>query len=101
MIVPLELSVKVTVRGSRPVTGVAAKSAAGTIAAAPRSELIRVAPVSVLKTTTLLKLPGDVGENWITRFVDANPAKENCVTDTMSNGPLERVAEALVIEAPP
>src|SRR5215510_8528340 len=60
VIVPVELSVKVTVRGLMPLVGVAAKLALGRDAAAPVRVLVLLPPLLV-KVMTLVKLPALVG----------------------------------------
>src|SRR5436309_3728673 len=103
VIVPVELSVKLTVSGLRPLVGLAVKAAAGTIAAAPITGLMTLIPVSVLKTTALLKLPAALGANSITRFVEPNPAKAKELLERMANPgePAARTAVPLVSEALP
>src|SRR5439155_619442 len=59
--VPLELSLKLTVSGLRPLVGLPLKPAAGASAPVPASELVLLPSLAVLKTTTLLKLPALVG----------------------------------------
>src|ERR1700716_845822 len=60
VIVPVELSVKLTLRGLRPLVGLPVKLAVGTTAPVPVTVLVLLPPLLV-KTTTLLKLPALAG----------------------------------------
>src|SRR5690348_15537098 len=60
VIVPVELSVKVTANGFRPLVGAPLKLATGTTAPEPVTELLRL-PALLVNTTTLLKLPVPAG----------------------------------------
>src|SRR6266403_1534847 len=60
VMVPLELSVKLTVSGLSPLVGLPLKLAAGATAPVPVRALV-LPPFLLLTTTTLLKLPALVG----------------------------------------
>src|SRR3989442_11440961 len=77
VIVPLELSVKLTVSGLSPLVGLPLKLAAGATAPVPVSALVLLPSLAVLTTTTLLKLPALPGAKRTTTFLEAKPAKLN------------------------
>src|SRR5438105_2112732 len=60
VIVPVELSVKLTVSGLAPLVGFAVKLAAGTSAPAPTSALVLLPPLLV-RTNALVKPPALTG----------------------------------------
>src|SRR5258708_4854395 len=99
--VPVELSVKLTKRGKTPLVGVALKSASGTVAPIPVTELILLAFVPAVTETTLLKLAAFVGENCTTRLVELKPDRLKGVPDKMVKGPEVTVAIPLPSGAPP
>ena len=70
VIVPAELSVKLTISGQKPFVGSAWKLACGTLAPVPVTELVEVPSLAVRKTTLLLKNPSAPGANWITTLVE-------------------------------
>ena len=70
VIVPLELSVKLTVSGQKPVVGLAWKLASGIVVPVPVTLLVALPALSVRKTTLLLKTPSALGANWITTLVE-------------------------------
>src|SRR6266568_2603954 len=101
VMVPLELSVKVTVSGLSPLVGLPVKLAAGTTAPVPLSGLVLLPALLLLTTTTLLKLQALVGAKRTTRFVERKPARLKGVPDTMMKGPPLTVPKPLVRDAPP
>src|SRR5229473_947806 len=70
VIVPAELSVKLTVNGQNPLVGLARKLACGIVAPAPVTGLVELPSLAVRKTTLLLKNPSATGANWITTLVE-------------------------------
>src|SRR5437016_5423134 len=101
--VPLELSVKLTVSGLSPLVGLPLKLAAGATAPVPVSALVLLPALLLLKTTTLLKLAALVGAKRTTTFVEAKPARLKGVAETMVNPgePGLIVARPLFRDAPP
>src|SRR6266568_6307183 len=99
--VPLELSVKLTVSGLRPLVGLPLKLAAGATAPVPVRALVLLPALAVLKTTTLLKLAALPGAKLTTRLVEPKPARLKGVPETMVKGPLLIVAWPLLSAAPP
>src|SRR6266700_5054202 len=101
--VPLELSVKLTVSGLRPLVGLALKLAPGATAPVPVSALVLLPSLAVLTTTTWLKVPALPGEKLRTRLVELKPLRLKGVPETMVNpgepGPI--VARPLVSAAAP
>src|SRR6266700_3887937 len=103
VLVPVELSVKLTVSGLSPLVGLPLKLAAGATAPVPVSALVLLPSLAVLKTTTLLKLAALVGAKRTTTFVEAKPARLKGVPERIVN-PGERgliVARPLVRATPP
>src|SRR6266446_6468606 len=92
VIVPVELSVKVTLSGLRPVVGLPVKFAVGAIAPAPVRVLVLLPPLPVVKISLLVKLAALVG---------AKPGRAKGVPETIVNGPPLTVATPLVSAAPP
>src|SRR6476660_5368244 len=84
--VPVELSVKVTVKGFNPLVGLALKAAIGRAAATPVTIFVLLPP-SLEKRNTLLKLPELVGANRTEMLVTPNPARVNVFPDREENGP--------------
>ena len=101
VIVPVEVSVKVTVSGFRPATGVPVKLAAGTTAPMPKTEFVLPPSLPVLITTALLKLPALAGVKRMARLVAPKPGKLNGVPDKMVKGPALIVTVPLDSAAPP
>src|SRR6266403_3792019 len=101
VMVPLELSVKLTVSGLSPLVGLPLKLAAGATAPVPVRALVLLPPLSVLTTTTLLKLAALPGAKLTTRLVQPKPARLKGVPETMLNGPPLIVARPLLSAAPP
>ena len=100
VIVPVELSVKVTDSGLSPLVGVAVKAETGTIAPTPVTALM-LPPASLEKTTALLKEFSLEGVKRIVTFVDENPGTENAGLETIENAPAEMLALAFVIAIDP
>ena len=101
VMVPVELFVKETVRGFRPLVGlVAAKLACGMAAPVPTTAL-ELFPPLLANSTALVKLAALAGAKRTTRFVEPKPAKVNGVPDTIVKGPPATEAVPLVIAAPP
>ncbi len=100
VIVPVEVSVKATVTGFRPLVGLAKKFAIGTRAPVPRTELAVLPPVLV-KLRTLLKLAALVEVKRTTRLVVPKPGRLKGVPNKIVNGPALIEAEPLVSRAPP
>ena len=94
--VPLELSVKVTVSGLTPLVGLAVKVAAGTVAPVPVTALELLPALEVLKITWLLKLMALVGAKRTTRLVEPNPGRLKGVPERIVKGPPSRVAVPLL-----
>src|SRR6266581_1966235 len=119
VMVPLELSVKLTVSGLRPLVGLPLKLATGTAAPVPVRALVLLPPLLVLitttllklaalpallvKTTTLLKLATLVGAKRTTTLVAPKPARLKGVPERIVNPgePGLIVAKPLVRDAPP
>src|SRR6266436_720609 len=87
VIVPVELSVKTTARGLRPLVGMPEKLAAGTIAPAPITEFVLFPPLALATTMTLLKLAALPGLKRSDRLVEAKPGRLNGVPDKIVKGP--------------
>src|SRR5882724_7980558 len=99
--VPLELSVKLTVSGLRPLLGLPLKLAAGATAPVPVSALVLLPPLLVLITTTLLKLAALPGAKLTTRLVEPKPARLKGVPATMVKGPPLMLTKPLVSATAP
>ena len=101
VIVPVELSVKLTVSGLRPVVGVPAKAATGTNAPMPVTALVLLPALLLENTTALLKNPALLGVNCTVIFVDPKPGRLNAVGETMEKGPLVTLIVPLSKGPPP
>src|SRR5216684_6672893 len=101
VIVPVELSVKETLSGLRPVVGLPVKLAVGPSAPAPVTVLVLLPPLPVVKTSLFVKLAALVGAKRTTRLVPPKPGKAKGVPDTIVNGPPLTVATPFVSAAPP
>src|SRR6266849_4140422 len=101
VIVPVELSLKETLSGLRPVVGLPVKSAVGASAPVPVRVLVLLPPLPVVKTSLFVKLAALVGAKRTTRLVPPKPGKAKGVPDTIVNGPPLTVATPLVSAAPP
>src|SRR6266699_3295077 len=98
--VPLELSVKLTVSGLSPLVGLPLKLAAGATAPVPVSALV-LPPLLLLTTTTLLKLAALPGAKLTTRLVEPKPGRLKGVPERIVKGPPLMVARPLLKDAPP
>src|SRR5215510_1116700 len=87
VMVPLEESVNVTVKGLKPLVGEAVNAAEGTIAPIPSSELVLFPPLLVVTTTTLLKAPGLTGAKLSTRLVAPKAGRLKGVPERIAKGP--------------
>ena len=101
VIVPVERSVNVTVKGFSPIVGLAKKLATGIIAPVPITELTLPPSFPVVMTTTLLKLAATPGAKLTTRFVEPNPGRLKGVPETTAKPLPVIVALPLVKGAPP
>ena len=101
VIVPLDESVNVTVKGFSPLSGVPLKLALGTIAPVPMMEFVLLPSLLVVKTTTLLKLAALAGVKRTTRLDEPNPGRLKGVPERMVKGPPLTVATPLLKVAPP
>src|SRR5229473_4063185 len=101
VIVPVELSVKLTVSGLSPLVGLPLKLAPGATAPAPVSALVLLPALLVLATTTLLKVAALPGAKLTTRLVEPKPARLKGVPETIVKGPPLIVARPLLSDAPP
>ena len=101
VIVPVELSVKITVRGLRPEVGVPVKLAIGMIAPVPVTVLVLLPSFPVANVMTLLKLAALTGAKRTTRFVELKPGRMNGLPEIIANGPPFTVATPLLKVAPP
>src|SRR6266581_3201023 len=99
--VPVELSVKVTVRGLTPLVGLAVKVAAGTVAPVPVTALVLSPALEVLKITWLLKLIALFGAKRTTRLVEPYPGRLKGVPERTVKGPPSREAVPLLKLSPP
>src|SRR6266567_6279840 len=86
VIVPVELSVKVTIKGLTPLVGLPTNAATGTLAPVPRTLFVLLPPFAELNSTTLLKLIEFVGVKRMRTLVDPKPGTENEVADMIVNG---------------
>src|SRR6266404_5365850 len=84
--VPVELSVKVTV---------------GTAAPMPVTGLVLLPPLLLVKVTKLLKLAALPGVKRMTRLVEPEPGRLKGVPERMVKGPALTVATPLLRGAPP
>src|SRR5260370_28496344 len=103
MMAPVEVSVKETVSGLRPLVGAPTKPATGTIPPVPMTELVLLPPLPVAKTTVLLELEALVGAKRTTTLVVPKPGRLKGVPERMTNTgpPAVKEAEPFVSAAPP
>ena len=101
VIVPVELSVKLTVKGFNPLVGAAVKAAAGTMEPVPVTGLVLLPALLLEKVTALLKLATLPGANWTTTFVEPKPGRLKGVPEIIENGPALMVAVPLLSGALP
>src|SRR3989449_7647305 len=99
--VPLELSLKLTVSGLRPLVGLPLKLAAGATAPVRVSALVLLPALLLRTTTTLLKVVALPGAKLTTRLVEQKPARPKGVPETIVKGPPLIVARPLLSAAPP
>src|SRR6266567_60331 len=101
VMVPLELSVKLTVSGLRPLVGLPLKLAAGATAPVPVSALVLLPALPLLTTTTLLKVVALPGAKRTTRLVEPKAARPKGVPERIVKGSPLIVAKPLLSAAPP
>src|SRR3989442_3633959 len=103
VMVPLELSVKLTVSGLSPLVGLLVKLAAGATAPVPVSALVLLPALLLLTTTTLLKVAALPGAKLTTRLVEPKPLRLKGVPERIVNPgePGLIVARPLFRDAPP
>src|SRR6266478_479148 len=101
VMVPVEVSVKLTVSGFSPEVGLAVKFATGKSAPVPRTELVLLPSLPLVKTMTLLKLTGLVGVKRTTKLVLPNPGRLKGVPERIVKGPPFRLAAPFNKAAPP
>src|SRR5215468_2643623 len=99
--VPVDESVSVTVKGLRPLVGLALKAATGTMAPVPSNVLVLLPSLPVVKSTTLLKLAALAGAKRTTRLVEPKPGRLKGVPERMVKGPPLTEATPLLRVAPP
>src|SRR6266436_1403219 len=92
--VPVELSVKVTVSGLTPLVGLAVKLAAGTTAPTPVTGLLLLPALPLVKVTTLVKLAALEGVKRITKLVEPEPGRLKGVPERIVNGPPSTVPKS-------
>src|SRR5258708_34418291 len=98
--VPVELSVKLTVSGLRPLVGLPLKLATGATAPVPVRALVLLPSLSVVNTTTLLKVAALGGGKSTTTLVETKAAKANGVAERKVKAPPTALREALSVAAP-
>src|SRR5258706_9427141 len=92
VIVPVEVSVNVTLNGTTPLVGVAVKLADGTKPPTPVMLLVESPPLSEVKMTAFVKLPAATGANCTTTLVEPPAGTSNVLPDTIEYGPPVTVA---------
>ena len=100
VIVPVELSVKVTVNGFKPLVGLPTKEATGTTAPVPVTWFVLLPP-SLENATKLVNAPAAGGVKPIAIFVELKPEMVNEAGDMMENGPDVKVIVPLVSAVEP
>src|SRR5258707_350020 len=87
---PVERSVKVTVRGLAPLMGLTFHAAWGSSAPVPTTVLVELPPLAVTNTTELVKVAPLVGLKDSSKLVVPNPGRLNpdAKAETMEKGPL-------------
>src|SRR6266478_2998980 len=101
VIVPVELSLKFTVSGFRPLVGVAVKSAKGTTAPIPVMGFVLFPALSDVKITLLLNVPAPPGKNRMMTFVELKPGRLKAGGEIIAKAELPRLATPLERVAPP
>src|SRR6266852_9340763 len=81
VIVPVEWSVNVTVKGFGPEIGLALKAACGSDAPMPIRLFVLLPALAVAKTTVLVKVAALVGVKANSKFVTPKPGKLNGVPE--------------------
>src|ERR1051326_8872569 len=81
VMVPAEVSAKLTINGQKPLVGVAWKFACGIDAPVPVTLLVKLPSLALRMTTLLLKTPSVPGANWITTLVELCPGRLNECSD--------------------
>src|SRR5438552_1545586 len=100
--VPAELSEKMTVKGARPMVGLALKPATGIRAPVPASGLVLLPALPARNTTALLKRTALGGVKRTTTSVEPNPSRVKVVPEARSNpGPPGLRRAALPLKAAP
>src|SRR6266567_2211896 len=98
VMVPLELSLKLTVSGLSPLVGLPLKLAPGATAPVPVSALVLLPSLAVLTTTTLLKVPVLPGAKLTTRSVGSSAQASLVITN--QGGALEPTATVPKLRLP-
>ena len=101
VMVPVELSEKVTVNGTKPLVGAEEKFATGRNAPLPIMELVLPPALAELNRTALIKVAAFVGAKLITTLVKPNPARVNEAPDRIENVPAVTVTVPLLSVALP
>src|SRR5205809_3836134 len=101
VIVPAEVSVKVTTNGTTPLVGLAVKLACGMSAPVPVTALVELPPLAVVKITAFVKPATDVGVNCTTTLAELPGGRLNEPPERIVNGPPVTVAVPLLIVVPP
>ena len=94
--VPVELSVKVTIKGHGPLVGLPVKAASGTCAPVPVAALVWLGPLLVRNERRLLKLPVLVGLKLTRTLVELWAGRAKPVVDRIRNGPVPTETETFV-----
>ena len=96
VMVPVELSVKVTPKDHDPLRGLAVNAAAGTCAPMPVTEFVRLGPLLVRKVRRLLKLPVLVGVKLTRTLVELWPGRVKAAGESRLKGPAPILRTTLV-----
>ena len=96
LIVPVEMSLKVTVNGVVPLVGVAVNSATGAMALLPVTRLVELPPLAVVKMTLFVNPPAVTGAKLTVTLVEPPGATLKAGPPTMVYGPPATVAMPLV-----
>src|SRR5580704_5869320 len=84
VIVPVDVSVKVTASGTSPAVGLPLKLGRGTIAPVPITAFVAPPPL-LAKITCLVELPALAGVKLTTTFVEPKPAMLKELPETIAN----------------
>src|SRR2546426_1887524 len=101
VMVPVELSVKFSVSGATPLTGLPKKPATTGVIPTPETAFVELPPAANKKTTLLLKAASNPGANRIPMLVELWPGTLNALDPTMLKGPLPTLASALLATTSP